>query len=111
MEHVLILRPELCSLDIGSANASFGIFANPQNVVDRMAELIKRMGVKPEVEIFDASDIRIASRLMKQGRLEKSPHFQLCMGTNMGIPATPRDAVFLYDGKRRKCQRSSGQTI
>ena len=97
VEHVLALHPDLCSLDIGSANASFGIFANPQIVVDRMAEMIKRAGVKPEVEIFDVGHIRIANRLIKKDLLEKNAHFQLCMGTNMGLPATPRDAVFLSE--------------
>lgn len=97
VEHVLSLRPELCSLDVGSSNASFGVFVNAQIVIDRMAEMIKRAGVRPEVEIFDVGHIRIASRLIKQGLLEEKAHFQLCMGTHMGLAATPRNAVFLSE--------------
>lgn len=97
VEHVLALRPDLCSLDIGSSNAGFGVFVNAQNVIDRMAELIKAAGVKPEVEIFDTGNIQIANRLMKLDLLEKNAHFQLCMGTRMGIPATLRDAVYLAE--------------
>ncbi len=97
VEHVLALRPEICSLDVGSANASFGVFVNAQVVIDRMAEMIKRAGVKPEVEIFDVGHIRIANRLIKQGLLEEKAHFQLCMGTNMGLAATPRNAVFISE--------------
>jgi len=44
VEHILKLKPELCSLDIGSSNAGFGVFVNAQIVIDRMAEMIKSAG-------------------------------------------------------------------
>ena len=95
VEHVVKLKPELCSLDIGSSNAGFGVFVNAQAVIDKMAEMIKQAGVKPEIEIFDVGHIQIANRLIKLGLVEKNAHFQLCMGTRMGVPATVRDAVYL----------------
>lgn len=97
VEHVLLLKPEMCSLDVGSSNAGFGVFVNAEVVIDKMAELIKQSGVKPEVEIFDIGHIQIANRLMKLGLLEKNAHFQLCMGTRMGVPATVKDAVHLSE--------------
>jgi len=97
VEHVLQLKPELCSLDIGSSNSGSGVFINAEPVIDRMAELIKKSGVKPEVEIFDFGDIQIAERLIKLGLIEKNAHFQLCMGTKMGVPATPKMAVTLAE--------------
>lgn len=97
VEHVVKLKPELCSLDIGSSNAGFGVFVNAQPVIDKMAEMIKQAGVKPEVEIFDVGHIQIANRLIKLGLVGKNAHFQLCMGTRMGVPATVRDAVYLAE--------------
>ncbi len=97
VEHVLKLKPEFCSLDIGSSNAGFGVFVNAQAVIDKMAELIKSCGVKPEVEIFDSGHLQIASRLIKLGLIEKNAHYQLCMGTRMGAPATPKGAVYLSE--------------
>lgn len=97
VEHVLKLKPEMCSLDIGSSNAGFGVFVNAPVVIDKMAEMIKQAGVKPEIEIFDIGHIQIANRLIKLGLVEKNAHFQLCMGTRMGVPATPRDAVYLSE--------------
>jgi uncharacterized protein (DUF849 family) len=97
VEHVLLLKPEMCSLDIGSANSSYGVFTNTESVIDRMAELIKKSGVKPEVEIFDVGHIQIANRLIKLGMLGKNAHFQLCMGTKMGVPATAKNAIFLAE--------------
>jgi uncharacterized protein (DUF849 family) len=97
VEHVLQLKPEMCSLDVGSVNSSYGVFFNVESVIDRMAALIKGVGVKPEVEVFDIGHIHIAVRLMKIGLLEKNAHFQLCMGTRMGAPATARNAVYLAE--------------
>lgn len=95
--HVLKLKPEMCSLDIGSANARFGVFVNAEVVIDKMAELIKQSGVKPEVEVFDVGHIQIANRLMRLGLVEKNAHFQLCMGTRMGVPGTPKNAIYLAE--------------
>ncbi len=97
VEHVLQLKPEFCSLDIGSSNSGSGVFVNAEAVIDRMAELIKESGVKPEVEIFDFGHIQIAERLIKLGLIDKNAHFQLCMGTKMGVPATPKMAVTLAE--------------
>ncbi len=97
VEHVIKLKPEMCSLDVGSANAPFGVFVNAEPVIDKMAELIKQAGVKPEIEIFDVGHIQIANRLMRLGLVERNAHFQLCMGTKMGVPATPKQAIHLAE--------------
>lgn len=97
VEHVVKLKPEMCSLDVGSANAPFGLFVNAEAVIDKMAELIKQAGVKPEIEIFDVGHIQIANRLIRLGLVEKNAHFQLCMGTRMGVPATPKQAIHLAE--------------
>jgi uncharacterized protein (DUF849 family) len=95
--HVLQLKPDLCSLDVGSNNTRSGVAINCEQVVDKMAELIKTSGVKPELEVFDFGHIRIAERLIKLGLVGKDAHFQLCMGTKMGVPATPKMATTLVE--------------
>lgn len=93
VEHILKLKPELCSLDIGTMNFGDGVFVNSQYVVDKMAEMIRDAGVKPEVEVFEVGHIQTANRLLSLGLVEKPAHFQLCMGTMAGIAATPKNAV------------------
>jgi len=93
VEHVLKLRPELCSLDIGTMNFGDGVFVNAQHVVDKMAEMIREVRVKPEVEVFEVGHIQTANRLLSLGLVETPAHFQLCMGTMAGIAATPKNAV------------------
>jgi len=93
VEHVLKLRPEMCSLDIGSMNFGEGLFTNAQPVVDRMAQMMKEAGVKPEVELFDMGHIEIARRLISLGLVDEPVHYQLCMDTAGGLAATPKNAV------------------
>jgi len=97
VDHVLKLKPEMCSLDVGSANQRGGVFVNVDIVIDKMAEMIKESGVKPEIEVFDVGHIQIAKRLIELGLVEKRAHFQLCMGTRMGVPGTAKDALHMAE--------------
>ncbi|MBT3225212.1 MAG: 3-keto-5-aminohexanoate cleavage protein [Deltaproteobacteria bacterium] len=91
--HILELKPEICSLDIGTMNFGPGLFVNAESVVDKMAAMIKEIGSKPEIELFDLGHIEIAKRLIKLGLIEGTPHYQLCMGTAGSMAATPTNAV------------------
>jgi|SaaInl7_200m_RNA_FD_contig_21_2020124_length_1356_multi_7_in_0_out_0_2 uncharacterized protein (DUF849 family) len=93
VEHVLQLKPEICSLDIGSMNFGLGLFINAPGLVDKMAEMIRDVGTKPEIELFDVGHIEIANNLIKNGLIAGKPHYQLCMGTTGGTAATPKNAV------------------
>jgi len=67
VEPGLKLKPEMCSLDVSSANQTGGVFLNVEVVIDKMAELIKGAGVKPELEVLDVAHIQIASRSIRLG--------------------------------------------
>ncbi len=101
--HVLKLKPELCSFDIGTMNFGPGIFANAQGIVDKMAELMKESSTKPEVELFDIGHIEIANRLIKMGLIDGTPHFQLCMGTPGSLAATPKNAIHFSENLPSDC--------
>jgi uncharacterized protein (DUF849 family) len=64
-EHIVKLKPELCSLDIGSMNFGPRLFANIMPHVEEMAKRIKDAGVKPELEVFDMGHIAIGCRLLE----------------------------------------------
>src|SRR5690606_30167655 len=51
--HVLELKPDICSLDIGTMNFSKYAFLNVPKHVEAMAAAIREAGVKPELEVFD----------------------------------------------------------
>ncbi len=95
VEHVLKLKPDLCSLDVGTLNFGLRAFVNLVPIVEKMAGLIKEAGVKPELEVFDIGHIRIAKNLIRQGLVSSPPLFQLCLGIPWGIEATSENMVYM----------------
>ncbi len=95
VEHVLKLKPELCSLDVGSVNFGAHVFVNLVSIVERMAKMIKDVGTKPELEVFDIGHIRIANHLIRRGLVEEPPLFQLCLGIPWGIEATLENMIYM----------------
>ena len=95
VEHVVKLGPELCSLDVGTLNFGERGFINLAPVVEEMAKMIKAVGTKPELEVFDIGNIRIANQLINKGLVEKPPLFQLCLGIPWGIGATLENLVYM----------------
>jgi uncharacterized protein (DUF849 family) len=97
VEHVIRLKPEICSLDVGTLNFGPRVFVNTQPHVETMAELIREAGVKPELEAFDLGHIEIAKHLVETGRVTSPPLFQLCMGVRWGIPASAKHMIMMKD--------------
>ena len=93
VEHVVKLKPELCSLDVGSIDFGPRVFVNYGPHVDIMAEMIRDAGVVPELEVFTLGHIEIAKQLIETGRVKSPPLIQLCMGIPWGIPATALNMV------------------
>lgn len=96
-EHIVQLKPEMCSLDVGTMNFGSWIFANPYPVVREMAAIIRDAGVKPEIEVFDIGHVEIAQRLIKEGLAQLPVHFQFCMGVAGGVAATPKNLLHLVE--------------
>jgi uncharacterized protein (DUF849 family) len=103
VEHVLKLKPELCSLDVGTLNFGPRAFINLVSIVEKMAKMIKDAGVKPELEVFDIGHIRIAKHLIQQGLVEKPALFQLCLGIPWGIEATTENMIYMRNNLPADC--------
>ncbi|MFM9968165.1 MAG: 3-keto-5-aminohexanoate cleavage protein [Burkholderiales bacterium] len=85
--HVLELKPDVCSLDVATMNMSNTVFMNVPPHLDKMAEMIRSAGVKPELEVFDHGHLRLAADMVKRGLIKDPPLFQLCLGIAWGAPA------------------------
>jgi uncharacterized protein (DUF849 family) len=88
VEHVLTLRPDLCSLDVATMTFPSYAFVNVPRDIERMAELIQSAGVKPELEVFDLGHVRLAAELVKRKVIKGRPLFQFCMGVPWSAPAS-----------------------
>src|SRR6267154_2339333 len=57
VQHVLDLRPEICSLDMGSMNMGPNVFVNTPPILEAMAADIREAGVTPELEVFETGHL------------------------------------------------------
>jgi len=96
-EHVVRLKPELCSIDVGSMNFGSRVFANAMPHVQDIASQVKAAGVKPELEVFDLGHIEIAKSLLEKGLVESPPFFQLCLGIPWGIPGNSKSMLLMKE--------------
>jgi len=96
-EHVVRLKPEICSLDVGSMNFGPRVFANVLPHIEAMAARIKEAGVRPELEVFDMGHIHIARHLIEKGLVNGPPVFQLCLGIQWGMPATSKHMLMMRE--------------
>jgi uncharacterized protein (DUF849 family) len=94
-EHIVQLRPEVCSLDVGTMNFGDQVFMNTPAHLRTMADRIRTAGVKPEVEVFEAGHLRLAAQMMEDGHLQRPVHFQFCLGIRWGMPATAEAIAFM----------------
>ncbi len=89
LPHVEELLPEICSLDCGSFNFGEGslVYVSTPDMLRRGARRIQKLGVKPELEIFDSGHLSFTLKLIAEGLIDDPPLFQLCFGIPWGAPA------------------------
>lgn len=97
VEHIVSLKPEVCSLDVATMAFGNHAFVNLPGDLTRMAKLIQEAGVKPELEVFDLGHVRLARELAESGVIKGPPLFQLCLGIPWGAPATPETMMLMRD--------------
>ena len=89
LEHVVLCKPDICSLDCGTMNFGNGSYTyiNTAPYLRKMAAMVQELGVKPELEVFDLGQIRLARALVDEGLIDAPPMFQLCLGIPWGAGA------------------------
>ena len=88
VQHIVALKPDICSLDMGTLTFGKGALINVPSHVETIAAAIRSAGVKPELEVFDTGHIALALDMIRRGLLDDKPLFQMVMGVPWGAPAT-----------------------
>ena len=94
VEHVVALKPEICSLDLNTMWFGGAVVINTPRNAAIMAEAIRKAGVMPELEVFDSGDIQLAHQLLADGALARPPLFQLVLGIRNGFPAKAETLLY-----------------
>jgi uncharacterized protein (DUF849 family) len=97
VRHVLELKPEICSLDMGSLNMGQYVFINTPAHLESMATAIHDAGVLPELEVFETGHLLLAKRMIETGHIKPPGLFQICLGIAWGQPATPQAMNYMRD--------------
>lgn len=91
LEHVDALRPEICTLDCGSYNVGRGslVYISTNDMVEEGARRIRKMGVKPELELFELGHAGFVRDLIEEDAFDQPIMAQICLGVPGAAPATP----------------------
>lgn len=101
------LLPEMATLSMGSVNFGQDVFLNAPSDIAVFAREMLRLGVKPELEIFDTGMLATAKRWLRQGLLPQPAHVDLVLGMPGGMAATPQTLLYLVSELPPECTWSA----
>lgn len=94
LEHILDLKPDMCTLDICTMQLWGGVAINLDPMITKMGGMIQDAGVLPEIECFEAGDFVFADDLMAKGAIPRHAPFSFVLGTKYGLPATTEAMMY-----------------
>ena len=65
------------------------VMTNTPAMLRAMAERVRELGVRPELEVFDSGHLFLVEGLIRDGLIDSPALIQLCMGIPYGAPADP----------------------
>jgi uncharacterized protein (DUF849 family) len=88
LDHVREIMPEICTIDCGTMNFGEGdyVMTNTPSILMEMSRQVQKLGVRPELELFDLGHLSFAKFMLAQGLLDNPVLVQLCMGIPWGAP-------------------------
>jgi 3-dehydrocarnitine:acetyl-CoA trimethylamine transferase len=95
VRHIVELKPDICSLDMGSLNMGSQVFVNTPAQLQIMATAIRDAGVLPELEVFEAGHLVLAKRMIESGQIKPPGMFQICLGISWAQPATSEAMAYM----------------
>src|SRR5271154_6053226 len=94
VEHVELLRPDICTLDLNTMNSGGEVVINTPRNVRKMAERMRAARVLPEIELFDSGDCHLARDMFTDGSLEGPGLFSLVLGVKYGFNPSPETMMY-----------------
>lgn len=91
----LKLKPEMASLNAGSINFGDEVFENLPKDITALANEMKRLHIKPEIEVYDLGMLEYGVSLVTSGLVPAPAHFQFVLGTKHGLSGSPENLFYL----------------
>src|SRR5215470_11274046 len=94
VEHIELLKPDICTLDLNTMNSGGEVVINTPRNVRKMAERMRATRVLPEIELFDSGDCHLARDMFADGALEGPGLFSLVLGVKYGFNPSPETMMY-----------------
>src|SRR3954464_3150301 len=95
VRHVMDLRPDICSLDMGSLNMGSRVFINTPGHLQTMAVAIRDAGVLPELEVLETGHLLLAKKFIEAGHVKAPGRFQICLDIPWDQPRRPEAMTYM----------------
>jgi 3-keto-5-aminohexanoate cleavage enzyme len=89
------LAPEMATLSMGSTNFGDDVFLNAPQEMMTFLDAMRRHGVVPEFEIFDAGHLATLTRWIARGIVAPPAHVDFVLGVPGAMPGTPEALMYL----------------
>lgn len=96
-------KPDMVTLSTGTVNFGEDVFWNSRPLVRDIAKRIRAIGIKPELECFDAGMIDEARYLAKEGLIDLPAHFDFVLGVPGALGARPEALDFMIASLPEGC--------
>lgn len=96
LAHLVHCKPEMCTYDPGTLNwGNASVFLNTPAFLERLGLLIQKLGIKPEIEIFDAGMLTNVEHYLASGVLKPPCHIQFVLGVMGGMSGNIGSMAYL----------------
>jgi 3-keto-5-aminohexanoate cleavage enzyme len=99
----LKLKPEMASLNAGSINFGDEVFENLPKDIAALASEMKKLNIKPEIEVYDLGMLEYGVSLVTSGVVSAPAHFQFVLGTKHGLSGSPENMFHLKSKLPPRC--------
>jgi uncharacterized protein (DUF849 family) len=93
-EHVALIKPDIATLDLNTMIFGAEVCINAIWSIRRMAAVMKKANVRPEIELFDSGDVAIMHDLMRDGTIAEKPLCSIVMGVKYGFQPSPETLFY-----------------
>jgi len=92
--HIAEIRPDIATLDLNTMVFGGEVVINTPESIRKMAAVMHKAGVRPELELFDSGDIQLACDLVRDGSIAPNPLCSIVMGIKYGFQPLPETLMY-----------------
>ncbi|MCX7758284.1 MAG: 3-keto-5-aminohexanoate cleavage protein [bacterium] len=98
----LKLGPHMATLNLGTMNFGDDVFINTKSYIQSLALRMKKLNIKPELEVYDLGMLEMVEYLVRNGYVDEPVHVDFVLGVKWGAPANVETLLFMINDLKRR---------